>query len=134
MPIQVNRTAGNQTALASAFIGDYQPLHVKVDISALSAREVDARGYLKPNVPLSLLGLPLAGVAGEVPALTIEPTKIAANNAAGTLAAAPDVFVACGVTGVVNRDVIEDTLGGTLNPAEIAALNGPNSKIVLSLT
>lgn len=134
MPTLVTKAAGDLTALASPFIGDYQPLHVKVDVSAFTTREVDANGYLKPGVPMSLLGVPLAGIEGEVPAVTIESAKIAANNVAGTLATSQDVFVACGVTGVVNRDVMEDNLGGVLSAPEIAALNGPNSKIVLSLT
>ncbi len=57
------------------------------------------------------------------------------DNAAGSIAAIiNDPFIACAVNGVFNRDVAEDVLDRTLSPAEIAALNGPNSKIVLSLT
>ncbi len=55
MPIEVTTTAG-KTAYASALIGKYETLHVKVDISALTSKEIDAKGLLKPNVPLSLLG------------------------------------------------------------------------------
>lgn len=134
MPITASKTAGNATAMASALIGDYQTLHVKVDVSALATKFVTPDGYLKPNVPLSLNGLALTGAAGEVPSLTVEPVKIAASNGAGDLTAARDIFVSCAVSGVANRDVIEDTLGTVLSAAEIAALNGPNSKIVLSLT
>lgn len=255
MPISVSTTTG-KTASASALIGEYQTAHVKVDISALTGKEIDSQGYLKPNVPLTLSGvlpadtvgtaqvetatvvgtigatgagnatvivtsptlpggtknlavavanndtaaqvaakirtalaadgdvndafavsgagaaivltalLPAtndatlnvsvdngtsvglaaaltsanttAGVAGavnQVPCVTVEPIKVAADNQAATLAAITnDPFVACAVTGVLNRDIAEDVLDRVLSPAEIAALNGPNSKIVLTLT
>lgn len=250
MPIKVKETTGG-IGYASALIGDYQTLHVKVDVSALDATQVDAKGFLKPNVPLTLNGvsptlatavaqvetltvagtvtadgnakvtvtsalLPggskeyevavanedtasavggkvravlqadtiltslytvggsttavsltalnagpndatlniaidndtstgitpvatstntTAGVAGkesEVPCVTIEPIEVAENNTTA-LATAPDVFVACAVNGTLNRDIMEDTLGRPLTAAEVASLNGPNSKLVLSL-
>lgn len=255
MPISVSRTAGNETAYASALIGNYEPLHVTVDVSALTSTQVDSSGYLKPNVPLTLRGLALtsasavaqvetatvagtigasgagnvsvvvtsvllaggsktfavavanddtaslvagkirtalaadseiaayftvggsttaviltaltpgtndttlniatstgtatgltaaptsanttAGVAGtgsEVPCVVIEAVKVAASNSSPDLTAAQDVFVACAVNGTLNRDIMEDTLGRPLTAAEIAMLNGPNSKLVLSLT
>jgi hypothetical protein len=133
MPTTVSRTTGG-TAYASALIGDYQTLHVKIDPASLPANAVDAQGILKPNVPLSLLGVTLAGITNEVPCVTVEGVKIAADNQSATLTAAADVFVACATTGVLNRDIMEDVLGRVLSSAEIAALNGPNSKLVLSLT
>lgn len=132
MPISVATTLG-KVAHASALIGQYQTVHVKVDISALTNKEVDAQGFLKPNVPLSLLGVALAGAAGEVPCVTVEPIKVHTDNT--TLSGVTnDPFIACAVTGTLNRDVTEDVLDRVLTTAEIAALNGPNSKIVLTLT
>ncbi len=134
MPITVQKTTGKQ-AHQSALIGNYETLHVKVDISALTGKEIDAQGFLKPNVPLSLGGVFLTGASNEVPCVTVEPVKVAADNQVATLTAITnDPFVACAVNGVFNRDVAEDVLDRVLSVAEIAALNGPNSKIVLSLT
>lgn len=135
MPIIVN-TATGKGAYQSALIGTYETLHVKVDISALTANEVDTQGFLKPNVPLSLDGVLLTGAVGEgVPCVTVEPIKVAAGNAAATLTAiTSDPFVGCAVNGTLNRDIAEDVLDRVLSAAEIAALNGPNSKIVLTLT
>lgn len=253
MPIIVDRTTG-KTAHMSALIGNYETLHVKVDISALSSKEIDTDGFLKPNVPLALTGVALsaatavaqvetatvagtitepgnvsvtvtsqlleggsktlavavadnddasavalairtalaadaeiasyyavsgaaaavvltartpgpndatlniatatgtatgltaaptsvnttAGVAGivsQVPCVTIEPIKVAAGNESEDIAAVTnDPFVACAVSGTLNRDIMEDVLDRALTAAEIAALNGPNSKLVLSLT
>lgn len=132
MPVTVATTAG-KTAHASALIGEYQTAHVKVDISALTNKEVDAQGFLKPNVLLSLDGVFLAGAVGEVPCVTVEPVKVHTDNTS-LAAVTNDPFVACAVTGVFNRDVAEDVLDRALSAAEIAALNGPNSKIVLTLT
>lgn len=253
MPVMITTEAAS-TMYASALIGDYQPLQVKVDVSALTTSQVDTDGYLKPNVVLTLNGVVpttasavaqvetatvsgtigasgagnvsvavtsgllaggsktlavavanddtaaqvagkirtamgadaeiaalytvggssatvsltaltagtndatlniatatgtasgltaaptsanttpgVAGTASEVPCVVIEATKIHTDNT--TLASVTnDPFVACAVTGVLNRDVMEDVLGRPLSAAEIAALNGPNSKLVLSLT
>jgi hypothetical protein len=254
MSIRVE-TSDGVAAYASALIGEYQSLHVKADISALTNKEIDSNGYLKPNVPLTLDGVLLAdtvgtpqvetatvvgtieaagagnatvivtsanmanspktisvavanddtasqvaakirtalaadgdvndeftiggtganviltdksarandatlnvsiddgtsagltaaptsanttaGVAGGsngVPCVTIEATKVADGNEAGDISGATDPFVACAVIGVLNRDVMEDVLARALTTAEIAALNGPNSKLALSLT
>jgi hypothetical protein len=134
MPISVSRTTG-KTAYHSALIGNYETLHVKVDVSALTNKEIDAQGFLKPGVPLSLAGILLTGAAGEVPCVSIEPIKVAASNSNADIAAITnDPFVALAVNGVLNRDIMEDNLDRVLSVAEIAALNGPNSKLVLSLT
>jgi phage tail sheath gpL-like len=253
MPTKVKRASGNNTAYASALIGNYETLHALIDVSALTASQVDTRGYLKPNVPLSLSGVALssasavaqvetatvagtitgagtvtvkvtsalldggsktlnvavansddasavagkirtalaadadiiavfsvsgattavvltalvaapndttlniatangtatgltaaptsanttagvAGSTGQVPCVTVEAVKVAESNQTADLNAAQDVLVAMAVNGTLNRDIVEDTLGRVLLPAEIAALNGPNSKLVLSLT
>lgn len=249
MPTTVTEYASAGVLYASALIGNYQTLAVKVDVSALTNTQVDANGYLKPNVPLNLDGLALAGLqpvpqvetatvsgaitatgtvlvsitsnllnkvipvtvadqdintavatkiraaltndadviayytvggsaatvsltaktatvndatlniatdngtatgltpaptsanqtagvggtSSEVPCVTVEAVKVATNNSTG-LATAADPLVACAVSGTLNRDVMEDVLGRALTAPEIAALNGPNSKLVLSLT
>jgi len=56
MPVKVKETAG-ALLCASALIGHYETLHVKVDVSALTSSQVDDNGYLKPNVVLTLDGV-----------------------------------------------------------------------------
>lgn len=77
-----------------------------------------------------------AGVDGadtQVPVVTIESIKVAADNSTG-LSTATDVLVACAVSGNLNRDVMEDNLGRALTATEISACKGPNSNLSLSLT
>jgi len=75
----------------------------------------------------------VAGTASEIPCVTVEAVKVAANNGAG-LATASDRLVACAVRGTLNRDVMEDVLGRALTAAEVASLRGPNSNLTLLLT
>lgn len=133
MPTTITDYSGGAPLYASALIGEYQTLAVKVDVSALTNTQVDANGYLKPNVPLSLTGVTPSGATNEVPCVTVEAVKVSTDNSGG-LATAVDPLVACAVSGVLNRDVMEDVLGRVLSAPEIAALNGPNSKLVLALT
>lgn len=133
MPTIISKTAGD-TAYGSPFIGAVQNvLHVKVDVSTLTSREVDADGYLKPGVPFALDGLLLGASNTKRVCMVVEATKIAPNNT-GLASITNDPFVACATIATVNRDIIEDNLGGNLTTDEIAALNGVGSTIVLSLT
>lgn len=133
MPTLIKKTSGD-TAYGSPFIGRVDNvLHVKVDVSALTSREVDADGYLKPGVPLALDGTLLGASNTKRVAMVVEATKIADNNT-GLSSITNDPFVACATIATVNRDIIEDNLGGVLTADEIAALNGAASSIVLSLT
>lgn len=133
MPIGITNTAGAGT-YGNPFVGPAAgPLHVQVDISALTAREVDARGYLKPGVVLTrgglLPGLSNTDVVGVVP----EAIKIADGNTA-LAGVTADPFVVVYTIGMVNRDVIEDNLESAMSANEIAALDTAPSRIVLTLT
>ncbi len=108
--------------------------HVKIDVSGLTVDEVDAAGYLKPGVPFSKTGVLVT--AGFVYGVTIEPIKITTPNPTNATLAAitADPFVACGVMGLVNRDIVEDNLGRALTAAEIAGFDAAGSKLHLTRT
>lgn len=63
----------------------------------------------------------LASVFG----VNLEPVKVAADNAAGTLAAADDLEIAVGIRGDLNKHVVEDNLGRALTAAEVQAFLSP---------
>lgn len=75
----------------------------------------------------------VAPAAGVTPGVVHEPVKVHTDNTTlGDVTA--DVFAALGVIGIVNRDIMEDNLGRALTAAEIAALTGANSRLVLTTT
>lgn len=123
----------------SPFVGPVDHTEqVRVDVSTFDTQEVDSEGYLKPGVPIQLPGGvgtgPVAGAlvtnADQVAGVTVEPIKIAADNAAGTLAAAPDVDVAIAHMCAINRDRVEDILGRVLSAAELGALRNGNVRVI----
>ncbi len=107
-----------------------QAANVLIDVSTLSANEVDSKGYLKPGVPVNKTGDLVT--AGFVYGVTIEATKIAEDNT--DLANTPDTFVAVSTSGLVNRDLVEDILGRPLSAAEIAGFDAAGCKLGLTTT
>lgn len=67
MPITVEKTTGGPV-YASPFVG---PLNhtakIDVDLSALTADEIDAKGYLKPGLPLGVGGALVAAMTVSTP-------------------------------------------------------------------
>lgn len=108
-------------------------LHVKVDVSGLTTDEVDADGYLKAGVPLTIDGLLIGASNTKRVGVTPNEVKIAETNT-GLAGITNDPFVAVAFSGSVNRDSMEDNLGRVLTANEIAGLNGVGSSIKLSLT
>lgn len=133
MPISINRVKNSDLVYASPFRGKSDHfVQVKIDVSALTNTQVDANGYLKPGVVLTLAGLAPTAAGDKVGVLT-EPVKVHTNNT--TLAdVTDDVSAGFGVIGVLNRDVMEDNMGRALTAAEVAALDGAGSRLVLCLT
>lgn len=122
MPITITSLASEQNSYGNPFVGAIEHRDVvKVDISALTADEVDALGYLKPGVPFTKAGILVT--TGNVYGVSIEPIKIAADNATATLSAATDCFVALGTHGVINRDIVEDNLGRALTANEVTGFS-----------
>ncbi len=135
MPISVIDTNAVDLLYPSPFIqGVEHTQHVKVNVPTLTAFEVDARGFLKPGVPLKIDTVGLATAGGDQVAMTIEPIKVAAGNSAAQLTAAALPFVACATMAQANLDVIEDILGRFLTAGELAAIRGAGSRISLTTT
>lgn len=72
------------------------------------------------------------GASTQIPVVTIEAVKVAADRA--SKGSAQDVFVACATRGDLNQNVMKDTLGRPLSATEIAVLKGPNSNFSLRLS
>jgi hypothetical protein len=100
-----------------------------VDLAALTNKEIDTYGYLKPGVPLNAAGGLVT--SGAVYGVTIESIKVLADNAAGTISAAGEVEIGVGLIGTVNRDIIEDNLERALTAAELAGFAAAGSTIRL---
>jgi hypothetical protein len=110
-------------------------MHVKVDVSTLTTDEVDAKGNIKPGVPLGRDGKKLSGAAGEaVLGVVPEAIKIVPPNPTNSTLAATtdDVFVGVAVIAAVDRDDIEKNLGRALSANEIAGFESGKCKLVLS--
>lgn len=133
MPITINRVKNSDLVYASPFRGKVDHfVQIKIDVSALTNTQVDSNGFLKPGVVLTLAGLSPTAAGDKVGVLT-EPVKVHTNNT--TLAGVTDdVSAGFGVIGILNRDVMEDNLGRALTAAEINALDGGGSRLVLTLT
>jgi len=98
---------------------------ISVDITLLTAAEVDSQGFLKPGVPFSAAGT-LVGAAVPVFGVTPEPLDVlhippfSTLTFAAALAAAGTQQLAVCIIGSVNRKIMEDNLGRVLNANEIA--------------
>lgn len=135
MPASITRTSSDELYASPYQTGaDGNNVHVKVDVSALTTREVDTNGYLKPGVPLVQATGLLPTLAGDVIVAVEEEVKIASGNTAAILSAITnDPFVACRVFGTVNHDMLASVLGAELTAGEKAAFNGAGSSLRLTV-
>lgn len=121
-PIEMEVTRVGGMPYGNPFVGPINhTAPVRVDVSALSATQVDDRGYLKASVFLKRDGTPI-GVGEAVYGLVVEPVKVAASNAPADLAAAVDIDVAVAVICAVNRQIVEDIHGRALTADELASV------------
>lgn len=138
-PLSREATLAAADVYGDIFVGPYHHTHtVVVDVSTLDTEEVDANGYLKPGTPIQLVASGIVGAvqgalvtaadqrAGVVP----EPIKVAADNVAGTLAAAADVPVAIAFNCAINRAMVEDHLGRAISANELAALRAAGVEVL----
>lgn len=124
MPMKVTRDATQSaTDYGNPFVGPVNHTHqLAIVVSGLTTAEVDAKGFLKPGLPLKLDGT-LVGATEAVGVIVVEGQKVADGNAAGDLAAAGTVRVAVARLCLVNRDIVEDNLGRALTAAEVAGFS-----------
>lgn len=132
MPIRFGTTTLEAETYAQAFKGRLDhSVGINVNLALLTAREIDAKGYLKPGVPFAKDGT-LVGIAPDfVYGVTIEPIKVMNDNLPATIAAAGVQNIAVGVIGMVLRQVCVDNIGAALTADELAGFDRPGSKLVL---
>jgi hypothetical protein len=127
MPVRFNKTVTSPgTIYGRPFIGPTNhTAQISVDITLLTAAEVDSFGYLKPGVPFTAAGI-LVGAAAIVFGVTPEPLDVlhilpySGITFAAALAAAGVQQLAVCTIGQVNRKIMEDNLGRVLTANEIA--------------
>lgn len=127
MPMRVEDRSQGGVGYATPFVGPVDHTEViVVDLASMTAAEVDAKGYLKPGVPLAADGK-LVGEDGVVHGVTIEPLKV--TDASGDRYSSMPVALA--VIGAVNKDIIEDNLGRALTADEVAGFSAAGCLIRL---
>lgn len=137
MPVFITSETGG-SGYGSPFVGlAGEMLQVVVDISELTTAEVDADGYLKPGVMFKSDGTQADGsgfIYGVNPeAIPIGHATIPPTDAS-LLADTATVPVGVVVSGVLNRDIIEDNLGRALTGNELTALGTAGSRFTLTNT
>lgn len=134
MPISVTAKSGAGKDYVSPFVGPINhTVGLAVALSGLTNKEIDSKGYVKAGVPFAKNGTLVT--AGEfVFGVTVEATKVAADNEAATIAALGTVELAIAVIAVVNRDIAEDILERAYTADEVTGFDLAGSKVVLLLT
>ncbi len=135
MPLRAKSLTAAGAAFGYPFLGPMNhTLTVRLDVSGLTAAEIDENGYVVPGTPLKVDGTLVSGTGQLVRGVVIEPIKVADGNAAGDISAGVDQDIAVGVIGIVQRDIVEDNLGRVLSVDEIAAFAAAGSLLTLTAT
>jgi hypothetical protein len=104
-------TAGGQ-GYVDIRVGDGHGIHEGlIDVSTLGAAD-DAEGYLPPGLPLTAAGDPVGSGESAYGVIGPEPVKMGAADHFGNMI----------MTGILNRDAIEDNLGRVLSADELAGI------------
>ena len=134
MPISVTTTAGGDVH-PNPFIGPVNhTAPVLLDVSTLSSDEVDANGYIKPGVLLQQNGDLISGASQIAYGAVVEAVKVADGNQAGDLSGASDVMIPVAIWCLINRDILEDSLGRVLSANELAAVDIAGSHVAITNT
>lgn len=120
MRAQINTVPGQIYGRVNVGIAEYTAQR-SINVTALTANEVDSDGYLIPGVVFSG-ATPGVLVGSTVPVFgcVIEPIKIAKSNSGTDLTAAGTVQVALLTIGQINRKIAEDNMGRAYNANELA--------------
>lgn len=132
MPIRITGPTGTVTKdYESPFVGPVDhTAPVSVDVSSLTNKEVDTKGYLKPGVPFDRDGA-LITYGGALYGVTVEEVKVAdGNEAADFSGAVTPQTVAVGTIGQINRAVAEDMLERAYSGDELAAFEVSNITLI----
>ena len=130
--LSIEKTTGDEL-YASPFLtgGAGNNEHVKIDVSALTSREVDARGYLKIGTPINPATGLLPTAAGQRVVAVAQTIRVAKNNT-DLSSITNDPLIGCRTEGGINHDMLVDILGAVLTANEIAAINGAGSRLFLT--
>lgn len=132
MPIRITGPTGTVTKdYESPFIGPVDhTAPVQVDITGMSNKEIDTKGYLKPGVPLTIDGA-LVGYGDRLYGVTVEEVKVLEGNTGPLIAAGSVSFtIAVATHGQVNRAVAEDMLERAYTADEVVAFDDSNVTLV----
>lgn len=111
MPISITSTAGG-TGYVDIRVGDGHGIHQGLlDVSTLTSSD-DAEGYLPPGLPISATGDPVGSSEDAYGIIGPEPVKLGSADHFGNMI----------MSGVLNRDAIEDNLGRALSADELAGI------------
>jgi hypothetical protein len=121
MPISVTNTAAAGVSYIDIRVGEAVVHQGLIDVSALTSVD-DANGSLPVGLPLKADGAPVTAGTDVIFGLVgPEPVKLQAADHFG------NVFL----SGVFNRDAIEDNLGRALTANELAAIVLVKDRITL---
>ena len=119
MPMRVTNTAapgGGKTYIRIIRSGNPGIHQVKLDISAWTAAD-DADNFLPPGLPIIAGGLPVSGAA-QTAIGVIGPEGVYIGDGTGA-----DIFVnSIDPPATLNKNAIEDNIGGALSANQLAAL------------
>ncbi len=132
MPLTIVERNDGGPDFASPFIGPTPyTAPLIVDLTALTAFEIDTKGFLKPGVPFDSAGV-LIAVTEAVHGVVAEAIQFGTGNDTAALAAMPAAATVMVVTiGQVNRAIVEDILGRALTADEIAGFALASSLVKL---
>lgn len=132
MPITINPVVGSVVKdYVNPFVGPVNhQAAVKVVVTGMTNKEIDARGYLKPGVPLLRTGALPTLATVPVYGVTMEEVKVAASNSASDIAAATSKSVAVALSGAINRKIAEDMLERPYSANELAAFDLSPLKLI----
>lgn len=122
MPLRAEQVLSGGEGYPDPFVSALAVANLRVDVSTLSNREIDANGYLKPGTILQKSGAKISAAAQTAYGVVRFPVKVAADNQAGSIAAAADIDVAVVTHGVLSQPIAEQILGSVLTANELASL------------
>lgn len=133
MPPTVKRNIiGPSKDYGKPMVGRVDHTHqLAINIAALTTREIDDKGYIKPGVVVDKAGILVGAGPAYNYGIVIEATKVADGNTAPLLAAAGVKRVAVCRIGLVNGDIAEDNLGAVYSANELAGFERAGCHLAL---
>lgn len=132
MRVEVLTSARDLVHGTDGFVGRVEhTVAVPVLLTAMSNKEIDSDGYLKPYIPFTKAGALIANTSTPVFGVSVEHIRVARANDATTIAALGTIDVAVATICQLNRAYAEDVLDRAYNANELAGFALAGSHIVL---